>query len=118
MVGNWLQLLGVVGLGALAMVSLGYLAVARVRTAEGAAPIIQMVMFPMMFLSGIFFPVEIMPDFMRPIVAVMPLTYLGDALRQVMVNGTPLYPMLTDLAVMGAWLLGCMLLSIRLFKWE
>jgi len=118
MVGNWLVLFGVVCLGALTLVSLGYLVVSRVRTTEGAAPIIQVVMFPMMFLSGIFFPVEIMPNFMRPIVAAMPLTYLGDALRQIMVNATPLYPMFTDLAVMAAWLVVCMLLAIRLFKWE
>jgi ABC-2 type transport system permease protein len=75
-------------------------------------------MFPMMFLSGIFFPIEIMPDFMLRIAAVMPLTYLGDALRQIMVNGTPLYPMITNLGVMAAWAVACMLLAIKLFKWE
>jgi ABC-2 type transport system permease protein len=118
MVGNWLALFGVVCFGALTLVSLGYLAVSRVKTTEGATPIIQIVMFPMMFLSGIFFPVEIMPSFMHPIVAAMPLTYLGDALRQVMANATPLYSISTDFAAMAAWLVVCMLLTIRLFRWE
>jgi len=118
MVGNWLVLLGVVFLGTLTMISIGYVIVARARTEESAQPIIQLVQFPMMFLSGIFFPLEFMPDFIKPLVMAMPLTYLGDALRQVMVDATPLYPLTTDLAVMSAWLVACMLLAFWLFKWE
>ena len=85
---------------------------------EGALPIIQIIQFPMLFLSGIFFPVEIMPDFMRPIIAIIPLTYLGDALRQVMVEATPLYPLILDIGVLSAWLVICMILAIKLFRWE
>ena len=40
----------------------------------------------MMFLGGVFFPMETMPDFLRPIVQAIPLTYLGDSLRQIMVS--------------------------------
>ena len=81
-------------------------------------PIIQIIQFPMLFLSGIFFPIEFMPDFMRPIIAIIPLTYLGDAFRQVMVDATPLYPLSLDIAVLGAWLVVCMILAIKLFRWE
>ncbi len=80
-VGNWFLLLGFLLLGILAFISIGYLALSRAGSLEGAQPIIQLIQFPMLFLSGIFFPVEIMPDFMRPVVNAMPLTYLGDALR-------------------------------------
>lgn len=118
MVGNWFLLLGLVLLGALTFISIGYFAVARARTTEGAIPIIQIIQFPMLFLSGIFFPVEFMPDFMRPILAIIPLTYLGDAFRQVMVDATPLYPLSLDIAVLGAWLVVCMILAIKLFRWE
>jgi ABC-2 type transport system permease protein len=117
-IGNWLELFVMVLLGTLAFISIGYFAVARAKTVEGAMPIIQLVQFPMLFLSGIFFPVEIMPTFMRPIVNAMPLTYLGDAFRQIMVQGTPLYPMWLDVAVLGAWLVICVALAIRLFQWE
>lgn len=118
MVGNWFALFGVVFLGTLTLISIGYFIVARARTVESAQPIIQLVQFPMMFLSGIFFPVEMMPAFIKPIVLAMPLTYLGDALRQIMVDATPLYPLYTDLGILGAWLVVCMLLAFRLFKWE
>jgi ABC-2 type transport system permease protein len=116
--GNWLVLLALVLLGTLTFISIGYFAVSRARTSEGAMPIIQLVQFPMLFLSGIFFPVDIMPAFMRPIVNAMPLTYLGDAFRQVMVNGTPLYPLALDLAVLAGWLVVCTILAIKLFRWE
>jgi len=118
MVGNWFLLLGLVMLGTLTFISIGYFAVARAKTTEGAMPIIQIIQFPMLFLSGIFFPVDFMPDFMRPIIAIIPLTYLGDAFRQVMVEATPLYPMSLNIAILGAWLVICMILAIKLFRWE
>jgi len=118
MVGNWFVLLGLVLLGTLTFVGIGYFAVARARTTEGAMPIIQIIQFPMLFLSGIFFPVEFMPDFMRPVLAAIPLTYLGDAFRQVMVEATPLYPLSLDVVVLGAWLVVSMILAIKLFRWE
>jgi ABC-2 type transport system permease protein len=118
MLGSWLLLIGLVLLGTLTFVSLGYLAVSRARTVEGAMPIVQILQFPMLFLSGIFFPVDFMPDFMRPVVEAIPVTYLGDALRQVMVDATPLHAITTDAAVLAAWFVGCLLLATRLFRWE
>jgi len=117
-VGNWFLLAGFVVLGAFALISIGYFLVSRARTAESAQPIIQLVQFPMMFLSGIFWPISMMPAFIKPIVNAMPLTYLGDAFRQIMVGATPAYPLWLDAAVLGTWLVVCMLLAIRLFKWE
>lgn len=116
--GNLFALFGMVLLGALAFISIGYFAVARAKTVESAMPIIQLVQFPMLFLSGIFFPVDIMPAFMRPIINALPLTYLGDAFRQIMVSGTPLYPMWLDVTVLGIWLVVCVGLAVRLFRWE
>jgi ABC-2 type transport system permease protein len=118
MVGNWFLLAGFVILGTFSLISIGYFIVARARTVESAQPIIQLVQFPMLFLSGIFWPMEMMPAFIKPIINVMPLTYLGDALRQIMVGATPFHPLWLDAAVLGAWLVICMLLAIRLFKWE
>ena len=118
MVGNWFILIGLVLLGTLAFIAIGYFAVSRAQTVEGAMPIIQIAQFPMLFLSGIFFPIDFMPDFMQPVIAVIPLTYLGDAFRQVMVEATPLYPLWLDVTVIGVWFVVCMLLAIRLFRWE
>jgi len=116
--GSWLMLIGLIVLGTLLFIALGYVVGARVKTVEGATPIVNLISFPMMFLSGVFWPVEMMPDFIRPVIMALPLTYLGDAFRQVMVESPPLYSMGIDLAVMVGWLAVCMFLTVRFFKWE
>ncbi len=116
--GSWWKVVGIVLLGAGLFVSMGYMLTSFVRTEESGQGIIQLVQFPMMFLSGIFIPVDVMPAFVRPIVSAIPLTYLGDALRQVMAGTPPMYPMGTNLAVLSAWLIGSLLVAVQLFRWE
>jgi ABC-2 type transport system permease protein len=116
--GNPLALLGLVLLGAVMFISLGYFIAAVSPTTESANGIVSAVNFPMLFLSGIFFPLALFPAFLTPIVRIIPLTYLADAIRQVMVSSVPDFPMTVDLAVLAAWIVACTLLSVRLFKWE
>lgn len=105
-------------LGALTFISLGYLIAALSRTEESVFGISSVLNFPMMFLSGIFFPLETMPDWIRPVVQAIPLTYLGDALRQLMVGAPPAHALGLDALVLGLWLAAAVTLSIRLFRWE
>ena len=118
MVGNWFSFCGIVILGALVFTSLGYLMAALVKTEEAAVPIINVVTMPMMFLSGTFFQVTSMPSFIQPVIKILPLTYLSDALRQIMVEGTPLHSMTTDIAVMAGWAVVCLGITIRFFRWD
>ncbi len=119
-VGNWFALIGIVLLGALAFVGMGYLIAAFARTVDAASGITSAVNFPMMFLSGIFFPVASL--FGIPVLAIiikiMPLTYLGDALRQIIVQGAPDFPLTVDIAVLAGWFIVCSLIAIRFFRWE
>ena len=48
----------------------------------------------------------------------MPLTYLGDALRQVMVGGSPFVPLGVGVGILTVWLVGCFLVSARFFRWQ
>ncbi len=116
--GNWGALVGLVLLGALTFVGLGYLIAAVSRTVETAGGISSAVNFPMLFLSGVFFPLAGLPAFLTPIIRAMPLTYLADAFRQVAVGSVPDFPIWVDVAVLAAWTLVCALLASRLFKWE
>jgi ABC-2 type transport system permease protein len=117
-IGGWLAIVGLVAVGALTFVSIGYVIASFARTEEAANGMTSIVQFPLMFLSGIFFPLEIMPDWLRSIATFMPLTYLGDALRQVMVGGAPFVPLGVDIAVLGAWLVACLVISGRFFRWQ
>ena len=116
--GGWLAIAGLVAVGALTFVSIGYVIASFARTEEAANGMTSIVQFPLMFLSGIFFPLEIMPDWLRSIATFMPLTYLGDALRQVMVGGAPFVPLGVDMLVLGGWLAACLVISGRFFRWQ
>jgi ABC-2 type transport system permease protein len=118
MLGNWLSLFGIIILGGLIFVSIGYLIAAFVKTQESAVPVVQIIIFPMMFLSGTFFSVGSMPSVIEPFVKILPLTYLNDALRQIMVAGTPVHSMTTDIAAMVGWVVVCLGISIRFFQWD
>ena len=105
-------------LGALMFISIGYLIASIARSQESANGITQAVNFPMLFLSGIFFPLAALPSFLDVVVKALPLTYLADAMRQAMINSTPDFPLTVDLLVVTAWLVACGFLSVRFFRWE
>jgi ABC-2 type transport system permease protein len=117
-VGNLLEAAGFVFLGAGAFLALGFMLASFLKTEEQATGVVQVVQMPLMFLSGIFFPFDFMPDFLRSIARLLPLTYLGDGLRQSMVNGTQIAPIALDAAILFGWLVVCLAISARSFRWE
>lgn len=118
LIGGALAIAAVVVLGALTFTSMGYVIASFARTEEAANGMTSVVQFPLMFLSGIFFPLEIMPDWLRGVATFLPLTYLGDALRQTMVGGAPFVPLGVDVAVLAGWLAVCFAISARFFRWQ
>ncbi|MBN2305842.1 MAG: ABC transporter permease [Anaerolineae bacterium] len=116
--GNLPAILGVVILGAMTFIVLGYVLAGLAKTEEAVQGIISLPNFIFMFLSGIFFPVDMMPNWMRPVVDVIPLTYLGDALRQTMIDAGSYFSMTRSVVILAAWLVICAGLAVRVFRWE
>jgi ABC-2 type transport system permease protein len=116
--GNLVLTIAFVALGAVTFIAIGYVIASFARTEEAANGMTSIVQFPLMFLSGIFFPLAFMPDWLRGVATVMPLTYLGDALRQTMVGGTPFVPLGLDFLVLAGWLIVCLGISSRFFRWQ
>ncbi len=116
--GSPLLLTAMTLLGTLVFVTMGFLLAGLSKSNESVVAIGQVVQFPMMFLSGTLFPLEMLPDFLRPVAGAMPLTYLADGLKQTMLNAPPLYPLWLDFTVLGGALLLLVLLAIRFFRWE
>jgi ABC-2 type transport system permease protein len=115
---NWLLFAGAVKMGALVFVSLGYFLAGLASSAEGVTAVVQIVNFPMMMLSGSLFAVESLPAAFKPVVAIMPLTYLSDALRQIMVAAPPLHPLWLDFTMLGGWLVVLVALAVKFWRWE
>jgi ABC-2 type transport system permease protein len=117
-VGNLALAAGFVFLGAGAFLALGFMLASFLKTEEQATGVVQVVQMPLMFLSGIFFPFNFMPEFLRTIGRFLPLTYLGDGLRQSMVNAPQVAPLAMDAAILAGWLVVCLAISARSFRWE
>ncbi|MBT2687229.1 ABC transporter permease [Bacillus sp. ISL-47] len=75
-------------MGALSFNALGYFFSSFSKTTEAYMGVANIVSFLMMFLSGVFFPVETMPDWLQPVSNILPLTYFADGLRESMVYET------------------------------
>jgi ABC-2 type transport system permease protein len=116
--GSYLGVAGLILLGAATFIGMGYLIAAFAKSVESAGGISSAVNFPMLFLSGVFFPLAALPAFLAPVVRAMPLTYLADAFRQVTAGSTPDFPMWVDLVVLAAWAIVCIGVAARFFKWE
>jgi ABC-2 type transport system permease protein len=118
MAGNYLLLGALIVLGTLGFIALGYVIASFASTEDAANGMTSVVQFPLMFLSGTFFPIDQMPDFLKAVARVLPLTYLSDALRQVMVDGTPFAPLWVCFAVLAGFLVVCFGISARFFRWQ
>ncbi len=103
--------------GPMLFVSLGLLLGTFSKTPESAAVVGNLVTFPMMFLSGTFFPVSLFPDYLQAVAHVLPLYYVIDGLNNTMVfqNTTGA---LTDLLVVVALAVLLFLAAIRAFRWQ
>ncbi len=118
MTGSLIMLGSLVVLGALAFISLGYVIASFAPTEDAANSMTSVVQFPLMFLSGTFFVIDQMPQPLQVVARFLPLTYLSDALRQVMVNGTAFSPLWVCIAVLVGWTVVCFGISARFFKWQ
>jgi ABC-2 type transport system permease protein len=107
-----------VSLGAVAFLALGYVIASFAKTEDSANGITSVVQFPMMFLSGTFFPIAAMPAPLQTVARLIPLTYLSDALRQVMVGGAAFAPLSVCAAVLVGWLVVCFGIASRKFQWQ
>jgi ABC-2 type transport system permease protein len=117
-IGSWLALGLIVTLGALVMLSLGFVIGSFARNAEVAASMTFLITFPMMFLGGSYFPTDSAPAFLAPLIHILPLSYLNDALRQIINNGADLAATRTDALALAVWMVAALLLSFRAFRWE
>ena len=105
-------------LGGAVFVSMGFAISGWAKNEQVAAPIANIVAMPMMFLSGVFFPRDVMPAAAQSVTAYLPLTYLGDSLRSIAIDGVNLWAVRLDLVGMVVWLIISFVVATRLFRWE
>lgn len=104
-------------LGPFLFVSLGMLVGTVSKSVESAAVVGNLITFPMMFLSGTFFPVDTMPAYLQTLAHVLPLFYVIDGLNNAMLYGN-YTAALTDVGVLVVLSLVIFGLAVRFFKWR
>jgi len=116
--GDVLSFAAVSLLGAATFAGLGLLTASRARTIEGVSGLMNFVMVPMWLGSGVFFSYERFPDAIHPVLQLLPLTALNDALRAVMLDGVTVLSLGPQMAVLAAWAVLTVAVALRIFRWQ
>jgi ABC-2 type transport system permease protein len=116
--GNPALIFFVIVLGSLAFLAIGFAVSSIARNVETAASYSNLITFPMLFLSGVFFDIDSAPSWLQPITKVLPLHYLVDALREPMTRGSGIDAIWLDIAVLAATFLIAMVIAVRFFRWD
>jgi ABC-2 type transport system permease protein len=114
----WWMSIPVVLVGTLAFLSIGLLAGAWAKTQEAANMIAQLVVLPMAFLSGSFFPLDGAPKWLQNVAEIFPLRHLNQAMLDVMVRGKGPVAVLPQLGILAGFAIVVSLLAARLFRWD
>jgi len=116
--GSLLLLWLVVTLGGMCLLSIGFALTTFIRSSRASNAITMVVLFVLLFLSGLFVSTEMLPDFLGTISSGLPSTHLNDAIRAIVVQGDGMGAIWQSLLVFGIWGGVCLVIAVRFFRWE
>lgn len=117
-VGNWFELTIFLVLGIVTILGIGLALGGWAKNERQAAPLSNIIVFPMMFLSGTFFPRFIMPEWLQHVSAFLPLTPIIDGIRLIATEGKHFIDILPQLGLIGIWLVVIYFIAFKVFRWE
>jgi ABC-2 type transport system permease protein len=118
LVGNYLELALFLTLGIITILGIGLALGGWARNERQAAPLSNIIVFPMMFLSGTFFPRFLMPSWLQQASNYLPLTPIIDGVRLIATEGKHLTDVLPQVGLLGLWLVVIYFIAFRVFRWE
>lgn len=114
---NPLGFAGAVVVGAACFACLGLGAASLVRSADSVAAVVNVAILPMSFLSGAFGPTRDFPRALQMLADVLPLKYFLDIVNGIYLEGDSLFADPGALAIVAAWAVGGLLITLRRFGW-
>lgn len=117
-VGSWLELSLFIVLSIMMILGIGLALGGWAKNERQVAPLANIVVFPMMFLSGTFFPRFLMPDWLQNISAFLPLTPVIDGIRLITTEGAHLINILPQVGLVAAWMVVIYIIAFKVFRWE
>ena len=114
----WWMAIPIVLCGVLAFLAIGMLIGAWAKTQETAQAVSQLVVLPMAFLGGSFFPIDQGPKWLRVVSEIFPLRHLNEGMLKVMARGAGPASVLPQMGILLAFALVATVLAVRVFRWE
>jgi len=116
--GSFVSLYFVMVLGNIIFLCLGFCVGSVAKTQQAVAAVSTVVIFPQMFLSGVFFSIEAMPDALQSVARVLPLTPVVNSMREIANDGMALVEIMPSLLGVAVWIVISFALATRLFVWK
>ena len=117
-VGNVVSLYFVIMLSVLMFLTLGFSIGSLAKTQESVGVLATIFIYPQLVLSGIFFPIETLPEYIHPFAELLPLSLVADAMRSIANDGLELIDIYANFIGIGIWIVIGMLISTKLFVWK
>lgn len=117
-IGAWFDLTILALLGGALFIAIGLAVSGWAKNEETAAPVANIISMPMMFLSGVFFPLSVMPDWLTQWSQYLPLTYLADGMRAITVEGASITTLGSELLGLSVWIVVSFVVATKMFRWE
>jgi len=115
--GSFLALLLLFFAGNFTFAGISVLIAARISTTRVASAVVNAMALPMMVLSGIFFSYHNFPDFVIPIIKLLPLTMLADAMRSIFIEAAGLTDVITSIISLSLIGLLSFVIGLRFYRW-
>jgi len=117
-VGNYFELTAFLIFGIVLILGIGLALGGWAKNERQVAPLANIIVFPMMFLSGTFFPRYLMPEWLQNVSSFIPLTPVIDGIRLIVTEGKHLIDLGPQLGLMLIWLVVIYFIAFRVFRWE
>jgi ABC-2 type transport system permease protein len=117
-IGAWFDLTILALLGGALFIAIGLAISGWAKNEETAAPIANIISMPMMLLSGVFFPLSVMPEWLTHWSQYLPLTYLADGMRAITVEGASITTLGSELLGLSIWIVISFVVATKMFRWE
>lgn len=116
--GSYLTLAAFALIGIFSLFGFGMAIGGWAKNENQSAPLSNLVAFPMMFLSGVFFPTFLMPEWLQSISHFLPLTPIIEGIRLIITENASLLALGPQFAIIGAWTVAIYTIAFRVFRWE
>jgi len=117
-VGSYFAMFIIFALGTISLISLGLMMATRIKSEELANGILNLLSFPMMILSGVWFSLEGAHPYVVAFSKILPLTHMLDAIRAVMIDGATLVDVSNQIIILVALSVVFLIIGTVTFKWD